>query len=68
MMKTAHIRRFLKELRKIDHVKIIRFGTRGLVFLPNRITSDPELVELLAETSTTDRRIYLVNHFNHLEN
>ena len=65
MAKTVHLHRFLTELRKIDHVKIIRFGTRALVFLPNRFTSDPELIELLRENSTPDRRIYIVNHFNH---
>jgi len=65
MAKTAHLRKFLTELRKIEHVKVIRFGTRALSFLPSRITSDPELLELLEETSTPDRRVYLMNHFNH---
>jgi lysine 2,3-aminomutase len=65
MIKNAHLRKFLTELRKIDHVKIIRFGTRAVVFLPSRVTSDPELLDLLKETSTPERRVYVVNHFNH---
>lgn len=65
VMKTSMLRYFLQELRKIEHVKILRFGTRGLVFLPQRVSTDPELVELLGEISQSDKRIYVINHFSH---
>jgi KamA family protein len=65
LAKTEYLREFLQEIRKIPTVKIIRFGTRGLVFLPSRITSDAKLLELLQETSTPEQRVYVVNHFNH---
>jgi KamA family protein len=65
LIPTEHLRKFLTEIRKIDHVKIIRFGSRGLAFLPSRITTDPALLELLKEVSTPERRVYIVNHFNH---
>ncbi len=49
----------LKELSAIEHVEIIRFGTRAPVVLPQRIT--PELCKMLAEYHP----IYLNTHFNH---
>jgi lysine 2,3-aminomutase len=49
----------LGRLRAIDHVEIIRFGTRMPVKLPYRIT--PELCELLA----AHHPIWLNTHFNH---
>lgn len=65
MVKTGILEKFLRSLRLIDHVKIIRFGTRGMVFLPSRISGDAKLLELLAEVSAYDRRVYMINHFNH---
>lgn len=49
----------LKELRKIKHIEIIRFGTRTPVVLPQRIT--PSLVEILKKYHP----IYVNVHFNH---
>jgi lysine 2,3-aminomutase len=65
MLQTPVLRKFITALCKIDHVRIIRFGTRALVFLPSRITGDQELLDLLGEVSRYDRRIYMINHFNH---
>lgn len=49
----------LKALRSIQHVEIIRFGTRTPVVLPQRIT--PQLVEILKKYHP----IYVNVHFNH---
>ncbi len=49
----------LKELRKIDHVEIIRIGSRTPVVLPQRIT--PDLVNMLKKYHP----IYVNTHFNH---
>jgi lysine 2,3-aminomutase len=46
-------------LRAIEHVEVIRLGTRNPVTLPQRITDG--LCEVLAEA----RPIYLHTHFNH---
>jgi lysine 2,3-aminomutase len=48
----------LTELRKIEHVEIIRFGTRTPVTLPQRIT--PALVEILKK----HHPVYVNTHFN----
>ena len=49
----------LSELRSIDHIEIIRIGTRTPVTLPQRIT--PKLVDILKKYHP----LYLNTHFNH---
>lgn len=49
----------ISQLRAIDHVEIIRIGTRTPVVMPQRIT--PELVEMLKKYHP----IWLNTHFNH---
>jgi lysine 2,3-aminomutase len=56
----AKLRWFITELAAIDHVDIIRVGTRVPVTLPQRLF-DPELVDLLAEA----QKIWIQTHFNH---
>jgi len=55
----AQIQRVLSDLRKIEHVEIIRIGTRMPVVCPMRIT--PSLIEVLKP----HRPIYMMTHFNH---
>src|SRR5690554_6869287 len=50
----------LRALRAIEHVEVIRLGTRNPVTLPQRIT--PQLLEILREV----RPVYLHTHFNHV--
>lgn len=49
----------ISELRKIDHVEIVRLGSRTPVVLPQRITDD--LVNMLKKYHP----IWLNTHFNH---
>lgn len=49
----------LNRLRKIDHLDVIRLGTRNPVTLPQRIT------ESLASILSRHRPIYVHTHFNH---
>lgn len=58
------IRRYLAGLTAIPHIDFIRFGTRTPVTLPQRITSDPELVEILEEYGQK-KQIYVITQFNH---
>ncbi|OFZ30495.1 MAG: lysine 2,3-aminomutase [Bdellovibrionales bacterium RIFCSPHIGHO2_01_FULL_40_29] len=51
--------RVLTDLRKIDHVEIIRIGTRMPVVAPMRITSD--LVKIIQKA----KPVFLMTHFNH---
>ncbi len=56
--------RYLKCFSGIDHLDFIRFGTRTPVVLPQRITEDAELLDLL-ERYCRKKQIIVVTQFNH---
>lgn len=58
------IERFLSALCGIPHLDLIRFGTRTPVVLPQRITSDPGLMDILHHFGSS-KKIYVVTQFNH---
>ena len=62
---TNIIERFLQKLSPIQHLDFIRFGSRVPVVLPDRISKDKSLLNILKRFSLKDRRIYIVTHFNH---
>jgi lysine 2,3-aminomutase len=57
---TAKLKFFLDSLSAIEHVDVIRIGTRVPVTLPQRLY-DPELVELLSSAG----KVWIQTHFNH---
>ncbi|MEX1029641.1 MAG: KamA family radical SAM protein [Paenibacillaceae bacterium] len=65
MLSTQRIRVILERLREIEHVRVIRFGSKMPIFNPMRIYEDSELLELLKEHSGTSGRIYVMAHINH---
>jgi KamA family protein len=65
IMSTRRILELIRTLRGIPHVKIVRIGSKMPAFNPWRVLDDPELVAGLAELSTTEKRIYLMAHFDH---
>jgi lysine 2,3-aminomutase len=58
-LSTARLDHILGRLRQIDHLDVVRLGTRNPVTLPQRI--DSPLLEILARHAP----IYLNTHFNH---
>jgi KamA family protein len=62
---TAKLEGIISKLREIDHVQIIRIGTKMPVFNPYRITEDPSLLEMIERYSTFEKRIYVMLHTNH---
>jgi len=62
---TARLKEIIERLRKIDHVKIIRLGTRMPASNPYRIINDPELLKILERYNYKDKRIYIMTHFVH---
>jgi lysine 2,3-aminomutase len=58
------IESFLTTLSEVSHLKFIRFGSRAPVTFPSRF-QDNELLELLAQNSFPERRIFVVTQFNH---
>jgi KamA family protein len=65
IMSTGKLSKIIKQLRDIDHVRIIRIGTKMTAFDPYRIINDPTLLELLSQYSLPDRKIFVMAHFNH---
>jgi lysine 2,3-aminomutase len=58
-LSTPHLESVISRLRRIEHVEIIRIGTRFPVVLPQRI--DDELCNMLSKYGP----IWLNTHFNH---
>ncbi|HTU27047.1 MAG TPA: KamA family radical SAM protein [Pirellulales bacterium] len=54
------LRWFVTQLAAIDHLDVVRIGTRVPVTLPQRL-SDPELIALLRDAG----KIWIQTHFNH---
>lgn len=65
IMSTGKLTHIIKQLRDIDHVRIIRIGTKMTAFDPYRIINDPTLLEMLSQYSLPDRKIFVMAHFNH---
>ena len=65
LLSTPKLTKIIEQLRSIDHVRIIRIGSKMLAFNPFRILDDPELLQMLNTHSLPDRRIYLMAQFNH---
>jgi lysine 2,3-aminomutase len=57
---TGKLKFFLDKLSRIDHVDVIRIGTRVPVTLPQRLY-DQELIDLLASSG----KVWIQTHFNH---
>ncbi|MGZ3691800.1 MAG: KamA family radical SAM protein [Pseudobdellovibrio sp.] len=55
----AQLDRVLYDLRRIDHVEIIRIGSRMPVVAPMRITDD--LIKIIKR----NKPVFLMTHFNH---
>lgn len=65
IMSTGRLERVIGQLREIEHVEIIRIGTKMPAFNPYRITKDPSLLRMIEEYSSFEKRIYIMAHFNH---
>lgn len=65
ILQTPKLQKIFEELRAIDHVKIIRIGTKMPAFNPFRFINDPELLELIRANTYDDKRVYFMCHFDH---
>ena len=65
VLKSSKLENVIRELRKIEHVSIIRIGTKIPAFNPSRIVDDPTLTETISKYSTDQKRIYIMTHFIH---
>lgn len=54
-----HLEKILTDLRRIEHIEIIRIGSRMPVVCPMRVT--PDLIRILKAAQP----VYMMTHFNH---
>lgn len=64
-LSTRRLEAIIARLRQIDHVQVVRIGSRMPVFNPYRILDDPALTEMIEKYSLPDRKIYVMTHFTH---
>jgi KamA family protein len=62
---TGKLETIISKLRGIEHVQIIRIGSRMPVFNPYRILDDPTLPAMIERYSLPHKKIYIMNHFCH---
>jgi len=65
ILATPKLEMILDQLRDIEHVKVIRLGSKIPVFNPMRIYEDEKLLDLIRKHSSAERRIYVMAHINH---
>jgi lysine 2,3-aminomutase len=65
VLKPSKLEIIIRELRGIEHVSIIRIGTKIPAFNPARIVENPALSEIIKKYSTEQKRIYIMTHFIH---
>jgi len=65
VLTTSQLEDIIRPLRDIEHIRIIRIGSKVPAFNPYRIIDDPALTELLSASSTEGRKIYVMAHFVH---
>ncbi|HPC94228.1 MAG TPA: KamA family radical SAM protein [Sedimentisphaerales bacterium] len=65
VLATSKLADLVGRIRQIDHVQIIRIGTRTPAFNPYRIIEDPTLTDMVRQYSTPRKRVYVMTHFIH---
>lgn len=65
LMSTRRLDELLATLRTIEHVDVIRIGSKLPAFDPYRILNDEALQDTFERHTGPDKRLYLVCHFNH---
>jgi KamA family protein len=65
VLKTSKLDNIIRQLREIEHVQIIRIGTKMPAFNPYRIIEDPALLVMISNYTTEEKKIYIMTHFVH---
>jgi len=65
ILKTPKLENIIHQLRQIDHVSIIRIGTKIPAYNPYRIIDDPAFLKMVKKYSTPGKKIYFMTHFSH---
>jgi lysine 2,3-aminomutase len=62
---TSRLEEMVAKLREIDHVQVVRIGTKMLAYNPYRILDDPDLLSMVERHSTDDKKMFVMTHFSH---
>jgi len=65
ILKTGRLLDIVRQLREIDHVEIIRIGTKMPAYNPFRVINDPALLDMIRDYSLDEKRIYIMAQFTH---
>jgi len=65
MSSTQSLEYIISRLREIDHIEIIRLGTKIPVFNPYKIIEDKSLLKMIEKYSLPKKKIYIMTHFSH---
>lgn len=64
-LSTKKLEDIIRKIREIEHVMIVRIGTKVPAYNPYRIINDPRLPEIIRKYSTKEKKIYIITQFNH---
>lgn len=65
MSSTPELENIIANLMTIDHVQIVRMGSRMLSYNPYRVLDDPTLPSMIEKHSGRGKAIYIMTHFIH---
>ncbi len=65
MLSTSRLEKIISRLRGIEHVQVIRIGTKLLSYNPYRVLNDQDLMEMVKQYSRPHKRIYFMLHYTH---
>ena len=65
ILSTQKLERIISQIREIEHIQIVRIGSKIPASNPYRIVEDPSLLEMISKYSSPRKRIYIITQFNH---
>lgn len=65
LISPARLESMLRSLLTVDHVRIIRIGTKMPAFNPARLLDDPAWPRLIEMVADSGRALFLMVHYNH---
>jgi len=65
ILTTNELKKIVQAILPIEHIKILRIGTKMVAFNPYRILEDPELCKLITDCVSRGKQVYIMTHFNH---
>lgn len=64
-LNASKLEKIVRQLRDIEHIEIIRIGTKMPAFDPYCIIEQPALIDMIEKYSTNQKKIYIITHFLH---